>query len=447
MKKLQHEIRDPIHGFVKIYDDERKILDSVVLQRLRDIHQLALTYLLYPSATHKRFEHSLGVMELATKVFDVITDSDNLLPEVLNMLPELKNEDSKRYWRKVLRIAALCHDIGHLPFSHAGEKELFPNGWDHERMTAELIKNELAESLRNLSIPVRWEDVVKVALGEKRVKEIYPDWELSRWEIILSEIIVSEVFGVDRMDYLLRDSHHIGVAYGKFDHFRLIDTLRILPNPDTGEPELGIEIGGLHVAESLLLARYFMYSQIYFHHVRRIYDIHLKEFLKNYLNFKRGEPKFSVNIKEFLQYTDSLILAEIYSLTNTLAFSENSSEYEHGKRIAQRQHFKLLYERNTKDIELNPNALEVIFNALQDRFGENNVIKDEYQEKGGILDFLIIDRNKNITHAFSESEVLPKIPKVIVGFIFINPDLRNQAENWLNKNKEDLLKQEVKDEE
>ena len=111
--------------------------------------------------------------------------------------------------------------------------------------------------------------MVKLAVGPKKA----PDLEFSDWEAILSEIIVGDAFGVDRMDCLLRDSHHTGVAYGKFDHYRLIDTLRILPaNPSNGsrgstEPALGMEEGGLHSVEALMQARYFMYSQVYFHPV------------------------------------------------------------------------------------------------------------------------------------------------------------------------------------
>jgi len=433
MGKLKHEIRDPIHGFVKILDDERKILNSEHLQRLRDITQLGMTYLLYPSATHKRFEHSLGVMELATRVFDVIIAPDNLLPQVLTLLPELKNEDAKRYWRKVLRMAALCHDIGHLPFSHTGEKEIFPEGWNHERMTAELIQKRMAELFRELDMPLRWKDVVKVALGQKKIKEIHPDWEFSRWEIILSEIIVSDIFGVDRMDYLLRDSYHIGVAYGKFDHFRLIDTLRILPNPETDEPELGIEIGGMHVAESLLLSRYFMYSQVYLHHIRRIYDIHLKDFLKGYFKKETGNPYIPTEPTEFLKYKDSLIFSEIYSSSDTKA-----------KRISRREHFKLIYERNAQDINLNPDAVEVLTDALKEEFGEENVRKDVYEEEGGISDFPVIDRNNNIVNAFSESEVLEKIPRTIVGYIFVNPQIKSRVKQWLEENKENILRKEVR---
>ena len=215
MIKLKHEIRDPLHGFIKISSDERDILDSLPLQRLRDIYQLGLTYLLYPSATHKRFEHSLGVMELATKVFDVVTSSENIHLGIEKSLPEIRDDEKKRYWRKVLRIAALCHDVGHLPFSHAGEKELLPYGWGHEGMTIEIIKRELASLFDELTPPVRVKDVIKLAIGPRKLLEIDPNIEFSMWETILSEIIVGDAFGVDRMDYLLRDSHHIGVAYGK----------------------------------------------------------------------------------------------------------------------------------------------------------------------------------------------------------------------------------------
>ena len=128
------------------------------------------------------------------------------------------------YWRRVVRMAALCHDIGHLPFSHAAETELLPSGWDHERLSVELIlDSELKPKWKDLKINP--EHVAKIAVGPKH----YSQEPFTDWETILSEIITGNAFGVDRMDYLLRDSLHSGVAYGRFDHFRLIDTLRILP--------------------------------------------------------------------------------------------------------------------------------------------------------------------------------------------------------------------------
>ena len=161
----------------------------------------------------------------------------------------MSREDQLGYWRKVLRIAALCHDIGHLPFSHSAESELLPNGWDHERLTGELINSEEMKAIWNhLAIPLRQEDILKLAIGPKKANDL----PFSDWEALLSEIIIGDAFGVDRMDYLLRDSHHTGVAYGKFDHYRLIDTIRILPPPpsgeegDSNEPALGVEEGGIH---------------------------------------------------------------------------------------------------------------------------------------------------------------------------------------------------------
>jgi HD superfamily phosphohydrolase len=266
---------------VRLDTHEREILNSEPFQRLRNIHQLALTYLVYPGATHKRFEHSLGVLELASGVFDVVTSGDNITDEIRSSLPQLKRDDLP-YWRHVLRAAALCHDIGHLPFSHAAEKELLPEGWDHERITRELICSDyMAQIWNRMTPPLRCSDIVKLALGPKKANDL----QFTDWEAILSKIIVGDAFGVDRMDYLLRDSHHVGVAYGHFDHYRLIDTLRLLPasprdnkKVSSCEPVLGVEEGGLHAAEALMLARYFMYSQVYFHPIRRIYDIHLKDF-------------------------------------------------------------------------------------------------------------------------------------------------------------------------
>ena len=150
-------------------------------------------------------------------------------------------------------------------------------------MTRELIRSDemraIWDGMRPLLVP---EDIMKLAVGQKKAADL----RFSAWESILSEIIVGDAFGVDRMDYLLRDSHHAGVAYGRFDHYRLVDTLRILALPaadraqESGEPALGLESGGIQSAEALMLARYFMYSQVYFHAVRRVYDIHLMDFLK-----------------------------------------------------------------------------------------------------------------------------------------------------------------------
>ena len=221
MNRRQHEIRDPIHTFIRLETDERRVVDSRPFQRLRHINQLALTHLIYPGATHRRFEHSLGVMELAGRVYDIVTDPANLYVESARDLVPEQNSFDHQYWRRVVRMAALCHDIGHLPFSHAGEG-LLPDGKKHEHLTAALVESEYLGPAWQI-LNVKPTDIAKLAVGPGK----YTQARFSDWEAILSEIIIGDAFGVDRIDYLLRDSHHAGVAYGKFDHNRLIDNLRI----------------------------------------------------------------------------------------------------------------------------------------------------------------------------------------------------------------------------
>lgn len=324
-----HEIRDPIHVFVRLDDAERKVLDSAPLQRLRHIHQLALTYLVYPGATHKRFEHSLGVMELASRVFDVVTNPDNLSDEIRDLLPPLTVPDELRYWRRVLRMAALCHDAGHLPFSHAGEKDLLPPGWDHERLTRLIISSEEMKQIwESVTPPLRAKDIEKIAVGPRKAKNLH----FSDWEAILAEIIVGDAFGADRIDYLLRDSYHSGVAYGRFDHYRLIDTLRILPQSDAGtsssEPSLGVEEGGIQSVEALMIARYFMYSQVYFHRTRRIYDIHLTDYLNEWLD----DGLFPTTLDGFLSITDVEVLVSLRAAVR----DPNSNGHQHGENHTSR---------------------------------------------------------------------------------------------------------------
>ena len=340
VNKQYHEIRDPIHVFVKLDSDERRIVDSPPVQRLRHIHQLAMSYLVYPGATHKRFEHALGVMELAGRVFDVLTSDNNLHESIRRTVPEITRRDRRDYWRKVLRMAALCHDIGHLPFSHAAEKELLPDGWRHERISKELIlSDDLKSTWRGMIPPLEPMHVARIAVGKKYFAE---DNEFSTWETLLSEVITSDVLGVDRMDYLLRDSRHTGVAYGRFDHYRLIDTMRLLPvSRESDEPALGIEFGGLHSAESLLLARYYMFMQVYHHQVRMAYDFHLQQFLQNWL----PNGHLSTVIDEHQRLTDNEVLAEI----SRAARNSSAPGHAPASRIVNRKHFKPVDSQTRQD--------------------------------------------------------------------------------------------------
>jgi len=436
MAKNIHEIRDPIHVFVRLDNRERDVVDSRPFQRLRHIHQLAMTYLVYPGATHRRFEHSLGVMELAGRVFDVITRAENITDKIRELIPEVTRDGDLPYWRRVLRAAALCHDLGHLPFSHAAEKELLPPGWDHERLTQELILSDELKGIWNQRPPLEPLDIVKLAIGPEKARDL----KFSAWETILSEIIVGDAFGVDRMDYLLRDSHHVGVVYGTFDHYRLTDTLRILTSPPAGdgdignEPALGVEFGGLHTAEALMLARYFMFSQVYFHPVRRIYDIHLKDFLKEWLD----NGLFCTKIGCHLTLTDN----EVTAAFREAAFDSEKAGHIHAERIICRKHFKQVYERNPTDEAINPDAADAVFNALCTKYGPQQIRRDKHSQKGGAPNFPVLRHDRRIESSLAVSHILNKLPPPAVDHIFCGRDIYLEALIWVESEE---MKKIIKD--
>jgi HD superfamily phosphohydrolase len=444
MRKRTHEIRDPIHTFIRLDSDEREAVDSRPLQRLRHIQQLGMSHLVYPGATHKRFEHSLGVMELAGRVFDVITDWEHVCHESVRQI--MPSADQRRYWRRVLRMAALFHDVGHLPFSHAAERELLPDGWNHERLTAEVIRSEALNQLwEKMTPPLRWLDIVKLAVGPKRCESYaragaLPDEAASftDWQTILAEVIVGDAFGVDRMDYLLRDSCHAGVAYGRFDHYRLVDTLRILPKEHEGsqEPALGVEEGGLHSAEALLLARYFMYTQVYFHPVRKIYDVHLKDFLTAWL----PKGRFPTTLDGHLSHTDNEVMEAILKA----AIHGAHPGPDAARRIVERDHFRLIYQRNPLDASVdgtpNPDAAHAVYEAACKQFGKDSVRRDARRAEREGLDFPVLTKDQRVASSLTISETLKNIPATSFDFVFIDGRLKAEAEKWLSAERAQIIR-------
>ena len=216
----------------------------------------------------------------------------------------------------------------------------------------------MAEVWNRMTPSPKVDHLVKLAIGPKYAGDL----QFTEWETLLAEIITGNAFGVDRMDYLLRDSYHAGVAYGRFDHYRLIDTLRILPKNDSDRkeesprptPTLGVELGGLHSAEAMILARYYMFTQLYFHHVRRVYDFHLQEFLKAW----RGPTIYADTsldqlIEEHIGLTDNEVLAEI----RIAARQPGHRAHEHAIRIQERaKRFRKLYDASPGDLKINIEA-------------------------------------------------------------------------------------------
>jgi HD superfamily phosphohydrolase len=426
--KHSHEFRDPIHTFIEVRSDERKVINSRPFQRLRNIHQLALTYLVYPGATHRRFEHSLGVMHLASHIFDIVCSTGNIHPKIRDIFPD---RDALRYWRSVIRMAALCHDIGHLPFSHAAEHRLLPKGWNHERLTKDLIlSDEMREIWQSMTPPLRAEDVVKLAVGVKSA----PELEFSIWETLLSEIIVGDSFGADRMDYLLRDSYHAGVQYGRFDHNRLINSIRILPREDqqSDEPALGIEHGGLEASESLILARYFIYKQVYLHHIRRVYDIHLIDFLNLWLD----GGNFSTELEKHLAITDAEVISGIRSCARDIAHPA----YDPAIRIESRNHFRRVYSSIRKDKEgavLKPG--ERLFELARGKFEPRLLRHDFIPPKATTPDFPVLLYNGFVQSSLNLSQVMEKIPTMEVDSIYCCKSIAGEVSKWIEENKVEAL--------
>ncbi len=324
------EIRDPIHGFIELDDWERDIVNHPVFQRLRRIRQLGLTDMVYPGATHSRFEHSLGVMHVATRMFEAIVDRRRDFLRAAYKYDDAGLARDKR----ILRLAALLHDVGHAPFSHGGEG-LMPEiekdrQFGHEQYSAAIVANLMRDVIEshplNQNHEIKAQDIADFLEGKASVGRR-----------LLWANLVDGQLDADRADYLLRDSHHIGVTYGHFDLQRLLTTLTVVEDSDRGSPALAVEEGGLHAAEGLIIARYMMFTQVYFHRVRRAYDRHLAGALRMLLEQSGGffpPPIGEKNLGEFIEWEDWRVLGR-------LASRDGGSD---GEIIRSRNHDRCVFE-------------------------------------------------------------------------------------------------------
>jgi uncharacterized protein len=368
-------------------------------------------------------------MEIASRIFDIVTASENVFHDsVRNIIPD---EQARSYWKSVLRMAALCHDLGHLPFSHAAETELLPEGYDHERLTKDIIYSpEMEDIWAAMTPPLKADHIVKLAVGPEGAEPL----ELNTWETILAEIIIGDALGADRMDYLLRDSYHAGVSYGTFDHHRLTNTLRILPTTyeESDEPALGLEAGGLESSEGLMIARHFMYKQVYLHHIRRVYDIHLQDFLTQWL----PGGKFSTSLKKHLNISDVEVLFAIRK-----AYEKSSSpQYELARRIQSREHFRRFYEAAPSDTEggkLMPG--KVIAQAAEEKFGRDKIRYDYIQPKVAAPIFPVLRYDGEVDSSLQRSQVLARMPEIGVDNVYCDKTVYAEAIKWRDMEKDSLL--------
>lgn len=423
------KIYDSVHGFIPFDEFEKELIDSIPFQRLHYVHQLGIAYLVYPGATHTRFEHSLGVMHLASLMFDKICKS--VRPDVFHFVPR-KGSSDFLYWRRVLRMAALCHDLGHLPFSHVAEKDLL-GGAGHELMTLKVIESDhllavwdkLRECPSYLSDVIERdivEDIKKISIGEAKWKELFGK-SFSSWERIVSDIITGDFFGADRIDYLIRDAKATGVAFGAFDYDQLIEMLRILPSVDRGadELQLGIDENGLESCEALLLARHFMHRRIYQYSSVKAYNFHLRRYITANFSGKSFE-----NLENFLATSDT----DVISSLNKAAKDPKMAGHVDAKCVIFRQHrfraIALPDEMTEKDLQA---------------YKQKNKLKDadidwEFHSKEEPIErlsFPVSRRHVLIQKACNCSDLLLKVPSKKSNWVYITPDCDYDLVQFLAK--------------
>ena len=310
MKQNHLDIIDPIHDFVRTYGVEIKIIDNPIFQRLRRIRQLSGAHLTYPGAQHTRFEHSLGVMHIASQAGQALQEKG-----IIN------SGDIE-----ILRIAALLHDIGHGPFSHLFEEVAQrKKKSSHEQLGRDLIlKTEIGDLISKSGFNKK--SITKLAFGDSKLQ-------------FMNEII-SGTLSADIMDYLLRDGYFTGAEHAKIDHKRITQSL------DVYQKKLALEKSALYSFESMMHSRYQMFKAVYFHKTVRSAEVMLLESIR----LAYDELGLSSLILD-----DFILLSDEYVLSKLVSLPTHTSELRRAKKIAQdyqnRELFKCVYERilTTKD--------------------------------------------------------------------------------------------------
>lgn len=419
-----HRIRCAIHGFIRYSDSERKLIDHPLFRRLRYIRQLALTELVYPGATHTRFEHSLGVMEMATRIFDQLASRQGaVMEETFKEIPELSEETMARA-RQVCRLAGLLHDVGHCCFSHAAEKVLHKES-SHETLTVQVLTEDqhLRGELESLFFPGC------AKLTASLIESPAPQLQ------IMSDIVSGQI-DADRTDYLLRDSYHCGVDYGRFDYRRLIECLTVWRDEGSGTLEMAINRDGIHNFESLILARYLMNTQVYYHRLRRIYDLYLEEYFR------------SLDSSEFDTADKVLALNDFRATVQLMDAAKDPGLPGHrwAKRIVERDHHRDVFSLDERDGRLALKRTGAVFTEIVKEFSDVGFLKDLPEKPTSIhkitcpgdqddslIDFPLIDQGKRYSLG-ERSQLLEKLPASFrIGYIFADVSDRVRKREIANR--------------
>lgn len=314
------EIRDPVHGSIHILDEEIPIIRDDFFQRLRNIKQLGFSEFVFPGATHTRFIHSIGVMNIASLAFD------RLFKKHLN------DKDFLRL-KETLKLAALLHDVGHAPLSHSTETVMpmlselkipveFLSKKDqtrdrqatHEDYTIKaIVDSKFADSFNLVE--------QKFGIQKKYIAELitgfttddsYFTIEGVNYFPILHQLVSSEL-DCDRMDYLLRDSYFCGVSYGSYDLDWLLDNLELCITDK--KAFLGINERAVVTFDDFLLSRYHMFIMVYFHYRA----VCLEQLLYKFFKTSPNEYKIPASIEEYIEHDDQYLMKILKKSKNKYA--------------------------------------------------------------------------------------------------------------------------------
>jgi HD superfamily phosphohydrolase len=329
-------VRDPIHEYIEFSEEERRLIDSPWFQRLRHCAQNGPTRLVYPSTLGTRFEHSLGVMDVASRIFGSVLDptkygtGSSVVTGFIQMCKRdlrlvlgrdtASDQTAVADMRHILRVAALCHDLGHFPLSHTLERafqeefyvhaipKLVPMRACHEVISAEVVRwiierkdSALEEWLgRAVILTLLGPSAAEVKDGERSLRFAESAF------YTLNAIIMGE-YDADRLDYLQRDGYLSGSGFGRFDVERFIDTLMLVKKG--GGYQVLPSSHALSVVEAALIERYKLYKWVYFHHKTLFFDEVCREVGAR--AFRRQDTMKSM----FILYEPSLTSEEAYMKT------------------------------------------------------------------------------------------------------------------------------------
>ncbi|MCS7108439.1 MAG: HD domain-containing protein [Sulfolobales archaeon] len=411
-------IYDEIYGYIPVSELELKVIETPTLQRLRRIKQLALAWYVYPGAVHTRFSHSLGVMHVIGIIASKFIDEGYI----------------KRDDYELLRIAGVLHDIGHTPYSHAIELYMTQAfKVRHEEMATYVIEND----------PYLNEVFSKYGVNPKEVSSIIRGTHKEP----LHNMLLSSDLDADRIDYLLRDSLHTGVAYGMIDIDRILHTLMV-----DKDGEIAVPAKSVQAIENFYIARMHMYRAVYHHKTIAAFQVMMKTIYEMMLNELREylEPFTTISnilstIKKGTFYLwDDNYIAGLMNLT--LVKNLGSDDLKDLIRLLfNRVGYKAVYDKiklsreplsvreNEEAISLS-NLKDLIINGL----GYKDFMAIPYVEELNLVDedlcVKILDNESTTRITEFESSIINSIPRYIaITRLYVHPYILDKVRNMIRK--------------